>query len=177
MSLLKPSLPDGMSEGGLANLINQIGKVDVYNIYASLGNLSSSEIAVMFATQSSIGTELAQSFEEIGELAEKPFKIESKAEKLKTRHYQLEGKRTNAVTVTIVGISEAKKNWLEEQSANMTELTFVALSKDKAQIILINACRWTVDWSGEADGLYTQELTTEFTGKTTDKIVFFSNVE
>ena len=102
--------------------------------------------------------------------------MESKTEKLKTRHYQLEGKRTNAVTTTIVGISEDKKNWLEDQSAGMTELTFVALSKDKSQAILINGCRWTVDWSGEADGLYTQEVTTEFTGKTFEKIVFFKDI-
>ncbi len=176
MSLTKPTLPSGMSSGDLADLLNQIGKVDVYNIYAAIGSMSSAEITAMFANLGAINAELTASFEEVGELAEKPFKAESKTEKLKTRHYQLEGKRTNVVTTTIVGISEAKKNWLEDQSAGMTQLTFVALSKDKTQAILINGCRWTVDWSGEADGLYTQEITTEFTGKTSEKIVFFNQI-
>ncbi|MCK5850918.1 MAG: hypothetical protein KAH23_08385 [Kiritimatiellae bacterium] len=176
MPITKPTLPAGMSSGDLADLLNQIGKVDVYNIYAGIGNLTAAEIAALFASQETINTELASNLEELGELAEKPFKAESKTEKLKTRHYQLEGKRTNVITVTIVGISEDKKNWLEDQSAGMTELTFIALSKDKSQAILINGCRWTVDWSGEADGLYTQEVTTEFTGKTSEKIVFFNQI-
>jgi hypothetical protein len=33
-----------------------------------------------------------------------------------------------------------------------------------------------VDWSGEADGLYTQEVTTEFIGKTSEKVVFFNQI-
>lgn len=176
MGLTKPTLPAGLSSGDLADLLNQIGKVDIYNIYASVGVMSAEDISHILVSQESIDSELATSFEEIGELAEKPFKIESKTDKLKTRHYQLEGKRTNVVTTTIVGISEDKKNWLEDQSAGMTQLTFIALSKDKSQAILINGCRWTVDWSGEADGLYTQEITTEFMGKTSDKIMFFNRI-
>jgi len=176
MPVQKPTLPAGLSSGDLADLLNQIGKVDVYNIYAGVGRLTSAELDSIFASQETINTELESNFEEIGELSEKPFKAESKSEKLKTRHYQLEGKRTNIVTVTIVGISEEKKNWLEDQSAGMTQLTFIALSKDKTQAILINGCRWTVDWSGEADGLYTQEVTTEFIGKTSEKVVFFNQI-
>jgi len=176
MPVQKPTLPTGLSSGDLADLLNQIGKVDVYNIYAGVGSLTAAEITSIFASQETINTELDTNFEEIGELSEKPFKAESKAEKLKTRHYQLEGKRTNVITVTIVGISEAKKNWLEDQSAGMTQLSFIALSKDKTQAILINGCRWTVDWSGEADGLYTQEVTTEFIGKTNEKVVFFNQI-
>ena len=176
MAVIKPTLPAGMVSGDLANLLKQIGKVDVYNVYAGLGSYSASEIAPIFANLEDLNIEISNNFEEIGELSEKPFKIESKTEKLKTRHYQLEGKRTNTVTVTIVGISEDKKNWLEEQSNQMTELTFIALSKDKSQVILINGCRWTIDWSGEADGLYTEELTTEFSGKTSERIVFFKDI-
>ena len=176
MGLTKPTLPAGLNTGDLADLLNQIGKVDIYNIYASVGEMSTEDITLLFVSQDAIKTELTSSFEEIGELAEKPIKIESKTEKLKTRHYQLEGKRTNIVTTTIVGISEDKKNWLEDQSASMTQLTFIALSKDKTQAILINGCRWTVDWSGEADALYTQEITTEFMGKTSDKIKFFNRI-
>lgn len=176
MAVVKPTLPAGMSSGDLADLLNQIGTVDVFNLYAGVGKFTVAEIAPFLASQQAMSTELASNFEEIGELAEKPFKVDSKSEKLKTRHYQLEGKRTNSVITTIVGISEDKKNWLEDQSAGMTELTFVAISKDKTQVILINGCRWTVDWSGEADGLYTQELSTEFTGKTAEKIVFANKI-
>ncbi len=176
MPVEKPTLPTGMSSGDLANLLNQIGGVDVYNVHVGVGELTESEIAAMFASQASMETELSTNFEELGELAEKPFKVESKTEKLKTRHYQIEGKRTNVVTVTIVGINEDKKNWLEEQSAGMAQITLVAVSKDKTQAVLINGCRWTVDWSGEADGLYTQEVTTEFTGKTSGKVSFFNKI-
>ncbi len=176
MPVEKPTLPTGMNSGDLANLLNQIGGVDVYNVHVAVGELTTSEITAMFASQASMETELSTNFEELGELAEKPFKVESKTDKLKTRHYQIEGKRTNVVTVTIVGINEDKKNWLEEQSAGMAQITLVAVSKDKTQAVLINGCRWTVDWSGEADGLYTQEVTTEFTGKTGGKVSFFNKI-
>jgi hypothetical protein len=58
----------------------------------------------------------------------------------------------------------------------MAQITLVAVSKDKSQALLINGCRWTVDWSGEADGLYTQEVTTEFTGKTSGRIGFNNKI-
>lgn len=174
MPVTKPTLPANLTS--LAELLNQIGGVDVSNIYAGVGILTSAEITELFSSKADLNTKLTSEYEEIGELSEKPFKVESKSEKLKTRHYQLEGKRTNTVSVTIVGISEAKKNWLEEQSAKMTQLTMVAVSKEKDQAVLLNGLRWTVDWSGEADGLYTQVITTEFTGKTKDKICFFNNI-
>ena len=44
MPVQKPTLPTGLSSGDLADLLNQIGKVDVYNIYAGVGSLDSSEI-------------------------------------------------------------------------------------------------------------------------------------
>lgn len=176
MPVNKPTLPQGMSSGDLADLLKQIGSVDICNIYAGEGNLTKAEITTMFANQTALNTALTEDFEELGELSEKPFKIESKSEKLKTRHYQLEGKRSNTITVTIVGMSEEKKNWLEEQSSDMTQLTLVAVSKERDQAVLLNGLRWTVDWSGEADGLYTQVITTEFTGKTKEKAVFFNKI-
>ena len=174
MAVTKPTLPQGVTS--LSDLLSQIGKVDISNIYAGVGKLSSAEITTLTTDKTSLETGLASGYEEIGELADKSLKMESKSEKLKTRHYQIEGKRTNTVSVTIVGMSEEKKNWLEEQSAKMTQLTMVAVSKEKDQAVLLNGLRWTVDWSGEADGLYTQVITTEFTGKTKDKISFFNNI-
>ena len=53
----------------------------------------------------------------------------------------------------------------------MAQITLVAVSKDKSQAVLINGCRWA-----EADGLYTQEVTTEFTGKTSGKVSFFNKI-
>ncbi len=38
MAVVKPTLPTGMSSGDLADLLNQIGTVDVFNLYAGVGN-------------------------------------------------------------------------------------------------------------------------------------------
>jgi hypothetical protein len=36
--------------------------------------------------------------------------------------------------------------------------------------------RWTVDWSGEADGLFNVVISTEFSGTTKDRIVIIKDV-
>ncbi len=174
MAVTKPTLPQGVTS--LSDLLSQIGKVDISNIYAGVGKLSSAEITTLTTDKTSLETGLASGYEEIGELADKSLKMESKSEKLKTRHYQIEGKRTNTVSVTIVGMSEEKKNWLEEQSEKMTELTLVGVTDKKDAVVVFNGMRWTVDWSGESDGLYTQIITTEFTGSTKNKIIFVRGI-
>ena len=91
------------------------------------------------------------SFDLLGELAEKARKADSKITKLKTRNYTLPGKRTSTVELTIVGLSNQQKNYLESSAFMGKNITIVAASKSLDRVVIFNGLRWTVDWSGEAD--------------------------
>jgi len=172
--ITKPTLSAGMTTGDIADLSTQLGQVDVDRIYFGAGELSAAEAAELFAGQDNLDnvtTGIPGTCEEIGELSEKPIKFDSKSATANTRHYKIETKRTNTIAITINGISEAKKNLLESWSKNMTQLTAIAVPKGAHnQAVLMNGRRWTVDWSGESDGLWTMVLSTEFTG-TTENII------
>jgi len=172
--ITKPTLSAGMTTGDIADLSTQLGQVDVDRIYFGAGELSAAEAAELFAGQDNLDnvtTGIPGTCEEIGELSEKPIKFDSKSATANTRHYKIETKRTNTIAITINGISEAKKNLLESWSKDMTQLTAIAVPKGThTQAILMNGRRWTVDWSGESDGLWTMVLSTEFTG-TTENII------
>jgi hypothetical protein len=99
----KPTYPTPMTESDM--LFNTL--VDVFiadDVYFGFGTYSESEIASIYNTQSSIKDELSNSFDMLGELAEKPGKADSKITKLKTRNYTIPGKRTSTVELTIAGL-------------------------------------------------------------------------
>lgn len=54
--------------------------------------------------------------------------------------------------------------------------TIVIVSKGKDRAVIFNGLRWTVDWSGEADGLFTVVISTEFFGVTAGKIYLFKDL-
>lgn len=180
MALTKPTLSGDLTTGDLANLNSQLAQVNVDRIYFGAGELTAAEAADLFAGQDNLDNEttgIPGITEEIGELAEKPIKFDSKSETAKTRHYKLETKRTNTIAITINGISEDKKTLLESWSKNMTQLTAIAVPKGAhTQAILMNGRRWTVDWSGESDGLWTMVLSTEFTGTTENIIGIYTGI-
>jgi hypothetical protein len=147
--------------------------VDVFiadDVYFGFGSYSDSEIASIYNSQSSIKDELNSSFDMLGELAEKPGKADSKITKLKTRNYTIPGKRTSTVELTIAGLSTAQKNYLESHGFMSQDVTIVVVSKGFVRVVIFNGMRWTVDWSGEADGLFSVIISTEFSGITAGRI-------
>jgi hypothetical protein len=118
------------------------------DVYFGFGSYSDSEVASIYNNQSSIKDELNSSFDLLGELAEKPGKADSKITKLKTRNYTLPGKRTSTVELTISGLSNRQKNYLESSAFMGKNMTIVAASKSLDRVAIFNGLRWTVDWSG-----------------------------
>lgn len=113
---------------------------------------------------------LDNSTDPIGELAEKPGKMDSKTSKLKSRNYSIPGKRTSTVELNLVGLADKQKNFLESSAFQGQELTLFIVSEDLHRVVVLNGLRWTVDWSAEADGLFNVVISTEFSGITANKI-------
>lgn len=119
---------------------------------------------------------LAAAFDVLGELAEKPGKIESKLSALRTRNYKVAGKRTTNIEITIIGVSQLQKSYLESTDFSTTTMTMVLRNREKDRVMVFNGMKWAVDWSGEVDGLFTVVLTTEFSGTTDGKIYFLKDI-
>ncbi|MEF3694609.1 MAG: hypothetical protein V3576_04600 [Candidatus Cloacimonadota bacterium] len=146
------------------------------DIYFGIGTYTETDINTLYATQGSTKTELTTNFDLLGELAEKPGKADSKITKLKTRNYAIPGKRTSTVELTIVGLSTKQKNFLESSAFMGKNTTIVIVSKGLDRVVIFNGLRWTVDWSGEADGLFTVVISTEFSGVTSNKIFLLKDI-
>ncbi len=122
----------------------------------------------------------------LGELAEKPGKVDSKISKLKTRNYQIQGNRSSDIELNIVGISDKLLGYLESELFQCNDVCILVTDvvKEAADIdvdpgyrcLLLNGMRWVVDWSAEADGLWTVVITTTISGTTTDKIMPFTAI-
>ncbi len=137
------------------------------------------------ADLTAFSTDFEYDYVSIGELAEKPGKIGSKAERLKTRQYQVAGRRGTTIELTLNGLSAKQKDYLEGDSFSGEEITILLLPANYLAIIddntealkavVFNGMRWTVDWSGESDGLWTVVLSTELSGASADR-VFVSDI-
>lgn len=129
---------------------------------------------------------VTRDFQELGELAEKPGKTDSKINKLKTRNYQIPGKRTSTVELTLNGISEKQKDYFEGTLFSGQEMSIVLVNNEllipdvmemedyfdfDTSLVVFSGLRWTADWNAEADGLWSVVLSTELSGSTRDKIL------
>ena len=146
------------------------------DIYFGIGTYTDLDIAAHFINQTALNLELSTNYDILGELAEKPGKTDSKITKLKTRNYSIPGKRTSTIELSIVGLSVKQKDFLESSSFMGKNTTIVIVSKGKDRAVIFNGLRWTVDWSGEADGLFTVVISTEFSGVTAGKIYLFKDL-
>ncbi len=174
MDVTKISFPSGIDADDLAfsNLVAQMA--GDYAFFGA-GSLSDAEIASLdsaFAWD----TALAGSFNSLGELAESSAKIESKLSTLRSRKYRLPGRRASSISLTLAGISQLQKKYLESSAFSSTPITIVLRSRDKGEIVIFNGLRWTVDWSGEVDGLFQVVISAEFHGTTTGKIYAVSGI-
>ncbi len=176
MAVAKPTLPDDMTTGDMALLTTQVKTIDVDQLYIGTGSYASADISTKFADKTVLATELSTNLEKLGLLAEKAFKPDSKVEKVKTKHYSFETKRTNIFEATINGISQDKKTFLEGISRDGTQVTMVAVNKALSQALIVNGLTWSVAWSGEDGGLWSMVLTAEHNGTTEDIFIIKHNI-
>ena len=148
----------------------------LFRSYFGIGTYDQASLDTLYATQASVKTELTTNFDLLGELAEKPGKTDSKLTKLKTRNYTIPGKRTSTVELNISGLSTKQKNFLESSLFMGRNTTIVVVSKGFDRVVIFNGLRWTVDWSGEADGLFSVVISTEFSGITNGKIFVLKDI-
>ncbi len=164
-----PTFPSGTTAADLAFS----ALVDTFiadEVFYGIGSYTAAEVGTKYATKTAMATELSTYLKQIGELAEKPGSANSKIEKLKTRNYAIPGKRTSTVELTLNGLSAKQKDYFEGSLFSGAEITLVCTSKDRTRATIFNGMRWTVDWSGESDGLWTVVISTEFSGVTQDKV-------
>lgn len=169
MPLTPPTYPAGMDQTNLefASLIDTLVGDEAF---FGTGSYTAVEFAAKYDTKQHAISELGTYLDPIGELAETPAKVDSKSDRLKTRNYAIPGKRTTTYQVTLNGMSAAQKDYFESSLFSGQVITIVLASNDRTRVTVLNGLRWTVDWSGEADGLWTVTINTEFSGVTKDKI-------
>ena len=146
------------------------------DVYVGEGTLDATDLATLVASQASIATELAAAFDVLGELAEKPGKIDSKLTSLKTRNYKVAGKRTNTLELALVGISNKQKDFLESTAFSNTTITLVMQNTEKDRLVIFNGMKWSMEWNGETDGLYNVVISTEFVGASKDRIYVYKDI-
>ena len=148
-----PTYPINMNESDL-NFSNLMDVLIADHVYFGIGTYDQASIDTLYGTVGSVKEELSTNFDLLGELAEKPGKTDSKLSKLKTRNYAIPGKRTSTVELNIAGLSNKQKNFLESTMFMGKDTTIVVASKELDRVVIFTGLRWTVDWSGEADGLF-----------------------
>jgi hypothetical protein len=172
MAVAAPTYPSGMTGDKLliANLM-PIMPGDV--VYFGIGKYSTATEADTAFASGAVATTLNSNYDPLGELAEKAGKLDSKQAKVKSRNYSFPGKRTTTVELNIVGLSCAQKDYLESGSFTGREITIVVGSADNTRLVVLNGLYWTVDITGESDGLFQVTVSADFSGPTTDRIYLY----
>ena len=155
MAITKPTLTDGVTDFPETTAIFACGE-----LYVADGGYGDSELPSSFA-----GIDLAASFAKLSDLAEKPFKVESKVTSFKTLNYTLEAKRNNVIELNLVGLTQARKAWLEEELGKANR-TFVLVNKTKDSAMIFNDRRWICEWTYEAESAFNAMIKTEYLGPT-----------
>lgn len=181
-------LPQGLEQDSL--LIDDLEAAMVGDqAYFSLGELTEDDIAVdgYFYNTFYLGHYLnnkSSVFAKLGELAEKPGKVDSKVNRLKTRNYQIPGRRSSSLELQLCGLSEAQRDYFESSRFSGEQIVIILCTNQLAQanpldkneygfsspIVIFNGLRWATDWLAEADGLWSVTLSSELSGSTRDRI-------
>lgn len=175
MALTAPTFI-GYTEANVTTFANMLPAFQHGKCYIADGALSKAEADVMFADLTQMATDLASYAVEISDLGENPGKEESKVEKLKTTNYVVEGKRTNTVEVNLVGLSQDRKDWLE-QELNSTARTIILVSSSGKDVIVFSGLRWSYERSSEINKLFNATIATEYAGVTGSKYFIYKNIQ
>lgn len=169
MALTAPTFPSGTVATDLL-FSALVDTMIADNVYFGLGEYTAAEVGTKYATKTAMATEISTFLKPLGELAEKPGKADSKISKLKSRNYQIPGKRTSTVELTLNGLSMKQKDYLESSAFSGVVTTILLTNREQDRYTIFNGMRWTVDWSAEADGLYTVVISSEYSGNTANKL-------
>lgn len=155
------------------------------HVYFALGS-ALSHISDLGAIDNSDVDEVLTYMTVLGELAEKPGKVDSKISRMKTRNYAISSKRNSSIEINIVGMSTKLKNYLETAFFQEQDVTILITEKDRKKMniledpgyrcLLLDSMRWTVDWSAEADGFWSVVISTSVNGFTASKILPFTSI-
>lgn len=136
-------------------------------LYSSKGTL---EVQIF---SGSLAAEIENLYTPLGEVADVPPKVGSPTTTLKTRNYTVAGKRTTTIELTIAGISNAQKEYLESAAFHGSPKTIALENREGWSYVFFNGLRWVAEWKGEIDGVPTFTISSEFTGGTKDNIWLF----
>lgn len=155
------------------------------HVYFALGS-ALSHIGDLGEIHSSEVDDILSNMEVLGELAEKPGKVDSKINRLKTRNYSISSKRNSSIELNLVGLSTKLKNYLETALFQEQDVAILITEMDREKMdiltdpgyrcLLLDSMRWTVDWSAEADGFWSVVISTTVNGFTTSKILPFTSI-
>jgi hypothetical protein len=134
-------------------------------VYIGEGSYAdASEADSAFADQTALDTELSTNLSKISDLADDPGKEESTVEKHKTMNYVIEGKRENTVELNLVGLTQERKDWLENE-LNRSKKTIALVTKDRKDVLLFNGLRWAYERNSSFNGEpFSGTISSQFSG-------------
>jgi len=174
MPVTAPTYPLGMTSDKLL-IANLMPIMPGDTVYFGFGRYASTTESDSAFTASAVANTLNNNYDLLGELAEKAGKLDSKQTRLKSRNYSFAGKRNSTVELNVGGLSCAQKDFLESNSFTGREITIVVGSVDNTRLVVLNGLYWTVDITGETDGLFQVTVSAEFSGPTSDRIYLYRN--
>jgi hypothetical protein len=163
MAITKPTFSD-YTEAKVVSFDEMIAAFKHGTCYIADGKLTKAEADAMFADLTALETGLANA-SEISDLAENPGKEESKVEKLPTTNYVVEGKRTNTVELNLNGLTQDRKDWLENE-LNSTARTIILISTTGRDALVFTGLRWSYERSSEFGKLFNATIATQYNGVT-----------
>jgi hypothetical protein len=168
----QPNLPTGV-----ASFNDQLAAFQHGSCWLGDGGFGSKAdiTAEDMATQAAYRTFLEGAFSEISDLGENPGKESSTVVKLKTSNYVVEGKRTNTIELTLIGLNQERTDWLESE-LNKEIRTIILLSADEASSLVFSGMRWTYERESELNGLYTATISTEYSGPTKKRYFIIKDI-
>jgi hypothetical protein len=173
MAITAPTFT-GYTETDITTFANVMAAFRHGKCYLADGSLSKAEADVIFADLTAMAAGLADAVE-LSDLADDPGKEESKVEKLKTSNYVIDGKRTNTIELNLVGMSQDRKDWLE-QELNGIARTVILISSGGNDAIVFSGMRWSYDRSSELNKLFSAVISTEYAGVTGSRYFIYKNI-
>ncbi len=170
MAISKITFPEGVEEFSEDSAIFACG-----SLYIADGDYTKAEADTAFATLTAKNTELSDTFTKLSDLADKPFKLGSKVTKFKTLNYTLEAKRDNTIELNLVGLTQSRKKWLEEELGKKNR-TIVLESKTGDSVMIFNGKRWVCDWAYEAESAFNATISTEYQGPTSTGFMVYNEI-
>jgi hypothetical protein len=174
MAITQPTF-EGYTEAQITTFNSILAAFQHGKMYISDGAITKTEADVMFADLTQMASDLGDKAVELGDLGENPGKEESKVEKLKTTNYVIEGKRTNTIELNLAGLSQDRKDWLE-QELNKVARTVILVSSGGDDVIVFTNLRWSYERSTELNKLFNATIATEYAGVTGSKYFIYQDI-